>query len=68
MNRNEHYCLNCFSQGRYVKKVGACPVCGDCRGVLATKCEKYEATGLEAIEFRVPEGRDRLVDMTEVVQ
>lgn len=44
-------------------------MCGDCRGgVLATKCEKYEVTDMEAIDFRVPEDRDRLVDMTEVVQ
>lgn len=68
MNRNKHYCLNCFSNGRYVKKVGPALCAGIAGGVLATKCEKYEVTDMEAIDFRVPEDRDRLVDMTEVVQ
>lgn len=40
-------CLGCFERGRYTVKEGACPVCGETRGMLTVSGKKYEVSNIK---------------------
>lgn len=50
MNRNKHYCLNCFSNGRYVKKVGPA-LCAGIAGGAGDQVRKVRGHGYGGDRF-----------------